>query len=282
MAVTIDGKAIALSFQDGIKNYVNARVAKGFDLPTLAVVQIGNDGGATFYRQSVVKLCEKLTVPVIEYVRAEETDEAEVLEIVNEINNRNDIHGALILMPMPKGIDSKKIIDLLSPRKDIDGLTDVNSGRLLNGKKSFVPCTPRSVVEILKTLSVEIEGKEVVIIGRSNVVGKPLAQLLLNLNATVTIAHSKTKNLKEVSKRADILISAIGKPLFIDNSYVKEGAIIIDVGTSNVNGKITGDVDFEDVKNSASFITKVPGGVGSVTTTILIENLCEACEIDVY
>ena len=177
---------------------------------------------------------------------------------------------------MPKHINEKRVINEICHDKDIDCLTIESQGRLYMGVEGFLPCTPNSVITLLKSLNVNLEGKEVVVLGRSNIVGKPVAQLLLNENATVTICHSRTKNLKEVCKRADILVVAIGKPKFVDDSYVKDGAIVIDVGTSSVEGKITGDVDFEKVIDKAAFVTPVPGGVGALTTTLLLKNVCEA------
>ena len=181
----------------------------------------------------------------------------------------------MLLLPLPKHIDERVVTNLIDADKDLDCLSEVSVGRFYKGEKCFMPCTPNSVITLLKAYNIEIEGKEVVIIGRSNIVGKPLFQMFLNENATVTVCHSKTKNLKEVCKRADILVVAIGRANFIDSSYVREGAVVIDVGTSEVNGKITGDVNFDDVYEKTSLITPVPGGVGSLTTTLLLKNVCK-------
>ena len=182
----------------------------------------------------------------------------------------------MLQLPLPNHIDEKKVVDMIEPSKDIDCLTYKSVGKLYLGEETFLPCTPNSVITLLKSKNIDLEGKRVTILGRSNIVGKPLLQLFLKENATVTICHSKTKNLKEVCKEADILVVAIGKPKFITSEYIKEGAIVIDVGTSSFEGKITGDVDFNDVSKKASFITPVPGGVGALTTTLLINNVCEA------
>lgn len=278
----INGRAIASDIQGKILEFVNERKNNNKSIPTLAVVQIGNDGGSTYYRNSVVKQCEKLGIITKEFVKDASIDENEAVSLIEDINKDENIHGALILMPFPKHIDAKKVINILKPEKDIDGLTDINSGKLFIGEPLYVPCTPSSVINIIEAMNIDLSGKEVVVIGRSNVVGKPLSMLLLNKNATVTIAHSKTKDLKAVCKRADILVSAIGVPGFVTKDFVKSGAVVIDVGTSNVDGKITGDVNLNDVIDEAAMITPVPGGVGAVTTTVLLKNLCKACEENVY
>jgi methylenetetrahydrofolate dehydrogenase (NADP+)/methenyltetrahydrofolate cyclohydrolase len=204
------------------------------------------------------------------------TTEEALIEKIVELNNRIDVSGIILQLPLPKTMDEKKVISAISPIKDIDCLTYENQGKLYMGEKGYLPCTPSSVVTILENLSLDLEGKEVVVLGRSNIVGKPVAALMLEKNCTVTICHSKTKNLKEVCKRADILIVAIGRPRYIDSTYIKDGAVVIDVGTSSLNGKITGDVNLEDAINTTSYITSVPGGVGAITTTLLMKNACEA------
>ncbi|MHC1682569.1 MAG: bifunctional 5,10-methylenetetrahydrofolate dehydrogenase/5,10-methenyltetrahydrofolate cyclohydrolase [Clostridiaceae bacterium] len=282
MEKIINGKEIANNIQNEILQFVNNQKANNKSIPTLAIVQIGNDGGSTYYRNSVVKQCLKLGIITKEYVKEETTSEEEAILLIKDINEDKNIHGALVLMPFPKHINSKKVINILSPEKDIDGLTDINSGKLFIGEPMFVPCTPSSVIRIIESIDIELSGKEVVVIGRSNVVGKPLSMLLLNKNATVTIAHSKTKDLKEVCRRADVLVSAIGVPNFVTKDFVKKGAVVIDVGTSNVEGKITGDVNLDNVLEEVSMATPVPGGVGAVTTSMLLKNLCKACEENVY
>ena len=202
----------------------------------------------------------------------------ELINKIDALNNDKSVSGIILQLPLPKHINEKKIISSISPKKDIDCLTFVNQGKLYIGEETFMPCTPKSVVTILNSLNINLEGMNVVVIGRSNIVGKPVGALLLKENCTVTMCHSKTKNLREVCKRSDILVVAIGKAKFIDDSFVKEGAIVIDVGTNSVQGKITGDVDFDKVIDKASFVTPVPGGVGALTTTLLMKNACEAIE----
>ena len=208
----------------------------------------------------------------------EEVVEEELINKIDALNNDKSVSGIILQLPLPKHINEKKIISSISPKKDIDCLTFVNQGKLYIGEETFMPCTPKSVVTILNSLNINLEGMNVVVIGRSNIVGKPVGALLLKENCTVTMCHSKTKNLREVCKRSDILVVAIGKAKFIDDSFVKEGAIVIDVGTNSVQGKITGDVDFDKVIDKASFVTPVPGGVGALTTTLLMKNACEAIE----
>ena len=208
----------------------------------------------------------------------EEVVEEELRNKIDALNNDKSVSGIILQLPLPKHINEKKIISSISPKKDIDCLTFVNQGKLYIGEETFMPCTPKSVVTILNSLNINLEGMNVVVIGRSNIVGKPVGALLLKENCTVTMCHSKTKNLREVCKRSDILVVAIGKAKFIDDSFVKEGAIVIDVGTNSVQGKITGDVDFDKVIDKASFVTPVPGGVGALTTTLLMKNACEAIE----
>ena len=212
-----------------------------------------------------IKLDEKIT-------------EENVIKEIYRLNNDNSLSGIMILLPLPKGLNEKNIVNAISPKKDIDCLTYESVGKLYLGEETFIPCTPESILTLLKSYNVQLEGKEVVVIGRSNIVGKPTFQLLLNQNATVTICHSKTKNLQEICKRADVLIVAIGKPKFINSNYIKRAAVLIDVGTSSYEGKITGDIDFENVKDKAALITPVPGGVGALTTTLLIRNSCKALE----
>ena len=273
MGAIIDVKSLVIKFQNEIMTMVDEKKNKGETI-TIGILQVGKDGGSNFYRNSVVKLSNKLGIEAKEFLLDENVSEEEIISVVNEINNDDNVTGVLMLLPMPKGINSDKVKEALIPSKDIDGVTTHNIGQFYSGNKAFIPCTPLSVMEILKSV-MNLEGKEAVVIGRSNVVGKPLSQLLINANCTVTTAHSRTKNIEEVCRRADILVSAIGKPKYINSNFIKDGAVVIDVGTSDVEGKITGDVDLEDVIEKVSYITKVPGGVGSLTTTILLKNLCE-------
>ncbi len=210
----------------------------------------------------------------------EESTDDEVINTIKKLNEDDSVQGIILQLPLPKHLNEKKIIREISVKKDIDCLTFESQGKLYMGEPGFLPCTPNSVVTLIKSLNIDLNGKNVVVLGRSNIVGKPVAQLLLNENATVTICHSRTKDLKEVCKRADILVVAIGRPKFIDESYVNENAVVIDVGTSRFEGKITGDVDFDKVIDKCSALTPVPGGVGALTTTLLIKNACEALKED--
>ena len=278
MGDRIDGKAIALGVKENIKNFIETRKLNGMNIPKVASILVGNDGGSLFYLNNQEKVAISLGLEFEKIHLNDDIKEDKLIEKIKELNNDNSINGIILQLPLPKNIDEQKVISSISPEKDIDCLTFVNQGKLYMGDETFMPCTPKSVLTILKSLNINLEGMEVVVVGRSNIVGKPSAVLMLKENCTVTICHSRTKNLKEVCKRADILIVAIGKPKFIDDSYIKEDAIVIDVGTNSVEGKITGDVEFEKVIDKASFVTPVPGGVGALTTTLLMKNVCEALE----
>lgn len=278
MGERIDGKTIALGIKEDIKSFVENRKEDNLSVPKVASILVGNDGGSIFYLNNQEKVATSLGIEFKRVHLSEETTEDELINIIETLNKDNTVNGIILQLPLPKHMDEKRIISTISPEKDIDCLTFVNQGKLYMGEEAFMPCTPKSVLTILKSLNINLEGMEVVVVGRSNIVGKPAAALMLKENCTVTICHSRTKNLKEVCKRADILIVAIGKAMFIDESYIKEDAIVIDVGTNSVNGKITGDVDFEKVINKASYVTPVPGGVGALTTTLLMKNVCEATE----
>ena len=278
MGQMINGKEIALKIKADIKKYIKNREDKGLKAPKIASILVGNDGGSIYYMNNQEKVATSLNCRFEKIILEDTIKEKDLINVIENLNNDESFQGIMLQLPLPKNLDEKKIISHISPRKDIDCLTYESQGKLYMGEKGFLPCTPNSVITLLESLNIKLQGKEVVVLGRSNIVGKPVAQLLLNKNATVTICHSKTNNLKEVCKRADILIVAIGKPKFITKEYIKDGAIIIDVGTSSFEGKITGDVNFEDVVEKASFITPVPGGVGALTTTLLIKNACEAME----
>ena len=278
MGDRIDGKVIALGVKEDIKNFVESRKLKGINTPKVTSILVGNDGGSLFYLNNQEKVAVSLGLEFERIHLSEEVTEIELIKKIEELNNDNSVNGVILQLPLPKNMDEKKIISSISPEKDIDCLTFVNQGKLYMGEDTFMPCTPKSVLTILKSLNINLEGMEVVVVGRSNIVGKPASALMLKENCTVTICHSRTKELKEVCKRADILIVAIGKAKFIDSSYVKDGAIVIDVGTNSVDGKITGDVNFDSVINKAAFVTPVPGGVGALTTTLLMKNVCEALE----
>ena len=278
MGKRIDGKEIALGIKEEIKAFVNDRKLKGLSTPKVASILVGNDGGSIFYLNNQEKVAISLGMEFEKVHLNEEVVEEELINKIDALNNDKSVSGIILQLPLPKHINEKKIISSISPKKDIYCLTFVNQGKLYMGEETFMPCTPKSVVTILNSLNINLEGMNVVVIGRSNIVGKPVGALLLKENCTVTMCHSKTKNLREVCKRSDILVVAIGKAKFIDDSFVKEGAIVIDVGTNSVQGKITGDVDFDKVIDKASFVTPVPGGVGALTTTLLMKNACEAIE----
>lgn len=273
MAKLIDGKQISTQVKDECKE----RVAKeGLDV-TLAVIQVGNDPASTVYVGNKKKACEYIGIHSLSYELPEETTEKELLDLVEKLNKDDNVHGILVQLPLPKHINEDKVIETISPKKDVDGFHPQSVGALSIGQPGFVSCTPAGVIQLLKRSNIDIEGKECVIVGRSNIVGKPMALLMLRENATVTICHSRTKDLKEVTKRADILIVAIGKPKFITADYVKEGAVVIDVGIHrDENNKLCGDVDFANVEPIASAITPVPGGVGPMTIAMLMNNCVEA------
>lgn len=276
MGEIINVKEMASALKAQISDFVEKRVKEGLNAPKIASILVGDDGGSIFYMNNQEKVANSLG---IEFERVQldlSTTEEALIEKIVELNNRIDVSGIILQLPLPKTMDEKKVISAISPIKDIDCLTYENQGKLYMGEKRYLPCTPSSVITILENLSLDLQGKEVVVLGRSNIVGKPVAALMLEKNCTVTICHSKTKNLKEVCKRADILIVAIGRPKYIDSTYIKDGAVVVDVGTSSLNGKITGDVNLEDAINTTSYITSVPGGVGAITTTLLMKNACEA------
>lgn len=281
MAQTIDGRAYAKNLKSSMKDQITKAIERGVRPPCLATVLISNDGGSVYYVNNQRKVCEEIGINFKLLKLDENTNEEEVLKVIDNLNQDENVDGIMLQVPLPKGLNENLITNRISPEKDVDGLTDLNTGKFYRGEKAFVPCTPRSALELIKSTNCDIKGKKAVVLGRSNIVGKPMFQLLLNENATVTVCHSKTVNLKEICSEADILVVAIGKPKFVDNSFVKEGAVVIDVGTSSFDGKICGDVDFDKVYDKASYITPVPGGVGALTTTLLVKNTCEAWERNV-
>lgn len=276
MGQIINGKEVALTIKEEIKAYVNERVSNGLDRPQIASILVGDDGGSIYYMNNQEKIATSLGLLFKKIILDKDTKEEELIKIIEELNKDKEIHGIMLQVPLPKHIQEKNVVKVISQAKDIDCLTTESVGRLYLGEDGFIPCTPKSVITLLKSLDIKLEGLNTVVLGRSNIVGKPVSQLLLKENATVTICHSKTRDLKKICMEADILVVAIGRPKFLDDSYIKEGAIVIDVGTSSVDGKITGDVDFDKVISKASFVTPVPGGVGALTTTLLIKNACEA------
>ena len=278
MAYLIDGKRISTEVKDELKEKVAKLREKGVEC-TLAVIQVGNDPASSVYVNNKHKACAYVGIRSLVYALPEETTEEQLLELIADLNAREDVHGILVQLPLPKHIKEETVLLSIDPKKDVDGFHPMNVGNLNVGRKAYVSCTPAGIIELLKRSNIEIEGKECVVIGRSNIVGKPMATLMLQENATVTICHSRTKNLKEVAKRADILIVAIGKPKFVTAEYVKEGAVVIDVGIHrNEQNKLCGDVDFESVEPLASAITPVPGGVGPMTIAMLMKNCVESVE----
>ena len=276
MAKLIDGKKISGEIKDELKEKVAQLKEKGVEV-TLAVIQVGNDPASTVYVGNKKKACAYIGINSLAYELPEETTQEELLNLVRQLNDREDVNGILVQLPLPAHMDEDKVIQTISPKKDVDGFHPQSVGALSIGQPGFVSCTPAGVIQLLKRTGVEIDGKECVIVGRSNIVGKPMALLMLRENATVTVCHSHTKDLKEVTKRADILIVAIGKPKFITKEYVKDGAVVIDVGIHRgADGKLCGDVDYDDVAPITHAITPVPGGVGPMTIAMLMNNCVEA------
>lgn len=276
MAQLINGKEISQQIKDELKDKVSKLREEGREI-CLAVIQVGNDTASTVYVGNKKKACAYIGIESRAYELPVETTEEELLKIIDDLNKDDSVHGILVQLPVPKHIDEEKIINAISPKKDVDGFHPASVGALSIGQKGFVSCTPAGVIQLLKRSNISIEGKNCVVIGRSNIVGKPMALLLLRENGTVTICHSRTKNLKEVCKQADILVVAIGRPKMIDSSYVKEGATVIDVGIHrDENNKLCGDVDFASVEPIAGAITPVPGGVGPMTIAMLMNNCVEA------
>ncbi len=278
MAYIIDGKKISQDMKEELKEKVGAYREKDIRI-TLAVIQVGKDPASCVYVGNKKKACEYIGIQSLAYELPEETGEAELLDLINELNQRTDVNGILVQLPLPKHINEDLVIRTISPDKDVDGFHPQNVGALSIGQKGFASCTPSGIIQLLKRSGIEIEGKECAVIGRSNIVGKPMALLLLRENATVTICHSRTKDLKEVTKRADIVIAALGKPKFINREYIKEGAVVIDVGMNrDENNKLCGDVDYNDVIGRVSAITPVPGGVGPMTIAMLMNNCVESIQ----
>lgn len=279
MALRIDGKKISGQIKEELKEKVAVYKTQGVEI-TLAVIQVGNDPASTVYVGNKKKACEYIGIRSLAYELSEDISQEELLKKIEELNGRKDVNGILVQLPLPKHIDEDAVIRSIDPKKDVDGFHPQSVGALSIGESGFVSCTPAGIIQLLKRSNIEIAGKECVVVGRSNIVGKPISMLLLRENGTVTVCHSKTKNLKEVTKRADILIVAIGKPKFITKEYVKDGAVVIDVGIHrNENNKLCGDVDYEDVESVVSAITPVPGGVGPMTIAMLMNNCVEAVKL---
>ena len=276
MSQLINGKELAFKIRQDLKSEVEELKQKGIN-PKLAVIMVGNDKASEVYVRNKSKACEEVGIEFEEFLLDENTKMEELLNLINELNNRNDVHGILLQSPIPKHLDIRSAFDTIDYRKDVDGFNPINVGKLLIGEDGFISCTPYGVIKMLEEYDIEIEGKHAVVVGRSNIVGKPVSQCLLNKNATVTICHSRTTNLSEITKQADILVVAIGRPRFVTKDMVKDGAVVIDVGINrNDEGKLIGDVDFEEIEKIASYITPVPGGVGPMTIAMLMNNVVKA------
>lgn len=277
-ATIIDGKTIASQLKNRLKSEVEALTASGVQ-PGLAVVLVGEDPASQVYVKNKEKACQELGLYSQVYRLPESTEQDKLLDLIRQLNESKEIHGILVQMPLPSHIEEKAVIDAIGVDKDVDGFHPVSIGNLLIGDEGFVPCTPAGVIEMLRAIGVSPAGKRAVVIGRSNIVGKPMAALLIREHATVTVCHSRTVNLPEVAREADILIAAIGKPKFVTAEYVKPGAVVIDVGVNRLeDGSLAGDVDFEAVKEVASAITPVPGGVGRMTIAMLMSNTVQAAK----
>jgi len=278
MAQIIDGKELAKNIREKLKDEVIE--LKNADInPKLAVIMVGDDKASKVYVKNKSKACEDVGIAYEEYLLPAETKMEELLELIEKLNNDETVHGILVQSPLPQGLDANIAFRTISPKKDVDGFNPINVGKLSLNQDCFVSCTPFGVIKMLEAYNIPIEGAHAVVIGRSNIVGKPLVQCLLNKNATVTVCHSRTKNLKEMTKQADILIAAIGKPKFVTEDMVKDGAVVIDVGINRMDdGKLVGDTDFENIKEKASHITPVPGGVGPMTIAMLMHNVVKAAK----
>jgi len=274
----LDGKAVSLKVKENVK--VRAEELKKFGVePTLAVILVGEDKASQTYVRAKEKACNEYGIKSVAHRLSENTTQEELLALINVLNLDDSIHGILVQLPLPKHIDTNTILATIDPTKDVDGFHAVNVGKLVSGLDGFVPCTPLGVMEILKEYGIDVAGLNAVVIGRSNIVGKPMANLLLNASATVTVTHSKTKNLKEICKNADLIVAAIGKPFFLKADMVKDGAVVVDVGINRLDdGRLVGDVDFDEVAPKCSYITPVPGGVGPMTIAMLLNNTILAAQ----
>ena len=278
MAIILDGKALAKKTREELKIKVDELKEKNI-FPKLAVIMVGDDPSSKIYVRNKSKACEEVGIEYEEHLLSADIEMKTLLNLINELNNRMDVHGILLQSPIPKNLDINLAFRTIRPEKDVDGFNPINVGKLSLNQDCFVSCTPFGIMRMLSEYNIETEGKHAVIIGRSNIVGKPMLQCLLNKNATVTVCHSKTQDLAKITKQADILVCAIGKPNFVTEDMVKQGAVIIDVGINrNAEGKVCGDVDFENVSKKASYITPVPGGVGPMTIAMLMNNIVKAAK----
>ena len=274
----IDGKALAKQIRGELKEQVEELKKQGI-YPKLAVIMVGEDKASAVYVRNKSKACNEVGIAFEEFLKDSSITQEELLDLIKKLNEREDIHGILLQSPIPEGLNIREAFNAIDASKDVDGFNPINVGKLAIGEDCFISCTPYGVIKMLEAYHIPIEGKRAVIIGRSNIVGKPLIQCLLNKNATVTVCHSKTKEIKEITKEADILIAALGKAKFVTEDMVKNGAVVIDVGINrNEEGKLVGDVDFENVSPKASYITPVPGGVGPMTIAMLMHNVMKAAK----
>ncbi len=276
-AQILDGKALSAQVEKELKVRVDALIAKGI-IPGLCVILVGDDPASQLYVGNKEKACERLGIASMTVRMPADSTQEQLEAEIRKANNDSKIHGLLVQLPLPKHLNANQALALIVPEKDADGFHDINTGKMMRGEPAPIACTPKGALYMLKSAGIPIEGKDAVVVGRSNIVGRPMAMLLMQENATVTICHSRTKNLAEHTRRADILVAAIGKPRFITADMIKEGAAVIDVGMNRVDGKFCGDVDFEAAKEKASYITPVPGGVGRMTVAMLMSNTVEAAE----
>lgn len=274
----INGKELAKQIRSDLKKEVDALREDGI-IPKLAVIMVGNDKASEVYVRNKSKACNEVGIEFEEFLKDENTTQEELIELIDELNKREDIDGILLQSPIPKQLDIRQAFNRIDEKKDVDGFNPINVGKLAIGEDCFISCTPYGVIKMLEAYNIEIEGKRAVVIGRSNIVGKPLAQCLLNKNATVTICHSKTRELESIVKEADIVVAALGRPKFVTANMIKDGAVVIDVGINRTDdGKLVGDIDFENIENKASYITPVPGGVGPMTIAMLMNNVVKAAK----
>ncbi len=279
MAEILDGKAVSKKIKENLKKEVENLKQKGI-FPKLAVIMVGDNSSSKIYVRNKSIACKEVGIEYEEYLLDEKIKMDELLDLINKLNQDDSIDGILLQSPIPKGLDINVAFKTIDPKKDVDGFNPCNVGKLCLGQDSFISCTPYGIIKLLEEYDIKIEGKDAVVVGRSNIVGKPMMQCLLNRNATVTICHSKTIKLERVTKKADILVVAVGKPKFINKDMVKEGAIVIDVGINRgEDGKICGDVDYDEVSQIASYITPVPGGVGPMTVAMLMNNIVRAAKM---
>ena len=275
----IDGKKLAKTTRENLRLEVEELKGNGIN-PKLAVIMVGNNSASKIYVRNKSRACDEVGIEFEEYLLPATTEQSELLNLIDKLNKQEDINGILLQSPIPDGLDINEAFRKISPEKDVDGFHPVNVGKLVLGQDTFVSCTPYGIMRMFEAYNIDLEGKNAVVIGRSNIVGKPMSHCLLNKNATVTICHSRTKNLAEITKRADILVAAIGKAEFVKADMVKEGVVVIDVGINRTEeGKLKGDVDFENVSKKASYITPVPGGVGPMTIAMLMNNVVKAAKM---